>query len=106
MTAPLIFSTPSYADNRRRLEAPRSLLRGQEQMLLSSALPALEHGDLELDLSDLCQLDAAGLGALATLHAFAFECGHQLKLVNPQPRVWELLRMTGLDEVFTLQMCA
>ena len=43
---------------------------------------------------------------LATLHAYAFECGHQLKLVNPQPRVWELLRMTGLDEVFTLQMCA
>jgi anti-anti-sigma factor len=106
MIAPLVFSSPSYTDNRRRLEAPRSLLRGQEQVLLAQALPALEHGDLELDLSDLLQLDAAGLGALATLHSYAFECGHRLKLVNPQPRVWELLRMTGLDEVFTLQMCA
>ena len=103
MTAPLVFSSPSYTDNRRRLEAP---LRGQEQVLLAQALPALEHGALELDLSDLLQLAAAGLGALAPLHSYAFECGHRLKLVNPQPRVWELLRMTGLDEVFTLQMCA
>jgi anti-anti-sigma factor len=106
MTAPLIFSTPSYTDNPRRLNAPASLLRGQEQTLLSSALPALEYGDLELDLSDLRYLDAAGLGALATLHSYAFECGHRLKLLNPQPRVWQLLRMTGLDEVFSLQMCA
>jgi anti-anti-sigma factor len=107
MTAqPLIFATGRCDDNPRRLTAPASLLHGQDDLLLASALPALEHGDLELDLRNLEQLDAAGLGVLATLHTYAHQCGHTLKMINPTPRVWELLRMTGLDAVFTLKMCA
>jgi anti-anti-sigma factor len=98
---PVIFATGPYSDNARKLLAPASLVRGQEHELLPQALPALELGDLELDLSELEQIDAAGLGMLAMLKQFAQRSGHTLRLLNPTQRVWRLLCLTGLDAAFS-----
>jgi anti-anti-sigma factor len=98
---PVIFATGPYTDNARRIMAPESLLHGEEHALLPFALPALQSGDLDLDLCELEQIDAAGLGMLAMLQAFARKSGHTLRLLNPSPRIWKLLSLTRLDAVFT-----
>ncbi len=100
---PILYATGPYSDNARKLTAPMQLLRGQEHEFLPFALPALEHGDLELDLCELEQIDAAGLGMLAMLQDFAHKSGHSLRLVNPSPVVWSLLCLTRLDSEFTAE---
>jgi anti-anti-sigma factor len=99
-TQPVLYATGPYTDHARKLTAPETLLHGQEQELLPRALPALERGNLELDLSELEQIDAAGLGMLAMLHDFARQSGHALTLTNPSEHVWKLLCLTGLDASF------
>jgi anti-anti-sigma factor len=103
---PVLYATTPYADEPRRLTAPASLLHGQEAELLPRALTALERGNLELDLSELEQIDAAGLGMLAMLHAFAVRCGHALVLSNPSEHVWGLLSLTGLDKALSTREAA
>lgn len=102
-TQPVIYATGPYNDKERKIVVPCTLLRGQEQGLLSQAIPALERGDLVLDLRETEQMDAAGLGALAMLHEFARKQGHALHLANPREHVWNLLRLTKLDAVFSIE---
>jgi anti-anti-sigma factor len=98
---PVIFAIGPYEDNARKIIAPASLLHGQEHFLLPFALPAIEQGDLELDLAQLEHIDAAGLGMLAVLHECAAQFGHKLTLLNPTAHVCQLLRLTKLDAVFS-----
>jgi anti-anti-sigma factor len=98
---PVIYAIGPYTDHARKIVAPPSLLRGQEHSLLPYALPAVERGDLVLDLHQVEQIDAAGLGMLAVLHDCAAQCGHTLRLLNPTARVCQLLRLTRLDAVFS-----
>ena len=53
-----------------------------------------------LDLAAVTGMDAAGLGALANLKAWANTSGRRLKLMNVTPPVAELLQLTGLSTVF------
>jgi len=98
---PVLYATTPYSDDARRLVAPGLLVRGQEHGLLPRALPALELGNLDLDMCDVEQIDAAGLGMLAVLHALAARKGHILRLMNPRPRVWRLLCLSRLGGTFT-----
>jgi anti-sigma B factor antagonist len=55
-----------------------------------------------LDLNDVDFIDSAGLGELVRSHAAVRSRGGQLKLVNPSANVWDLLKMTKLDQVFDI----
>lgn len=55
-----------------------------------------------LDLKKICNIDAAGLGVLATLRSWAKANGTELKLMNVAPRVEKLLELTGLKSVVTI----
>jgi anti-anti-sigma factor len=55
---------------------------------------------LVLDLADVIAVDAAGLGMLASLRAWAKENRTALKLMNVTPRVEELLELTNLKSAF------
>lgn len=55
-----------------------------------------------LDLKKVCNIDAAGLGVLATLRSWAKANGTELKLMNVAPRVEKLLELTGLRSVLTI----
>lgn len=55
-----------------------------------------------LDLKGLADVDAAGLGALASLGSWARSTGASLKLMNPMPRVERLLELTGLRTEFEI----
>jgi anti-sigma B factor antagonist len=55
-----------------------------------------------LDVAGVDAIDAAGLGALVGLCARAKATGKQLKLINLQPRVDALLRLTRLSAAFDI----
>lgn len=65
----------------------------------------LAHHDVPvavLDLKEISHVDAAGLGALASLRAWAQNSGTELKLMNLTPRVAKVLDLTGLRSAFTV----
>jgi anti-anti-sigma factor len=98
---PVTYAINPYTDRARKIVCPAALIRGHEQSFLAIAMPALEKGDLTLDMSQVQQLDAAGLGMLVVLHHCAAQAGNHLRLLNPAPRVAQLLSLTKLDSVFT-----
>ena len=53
-----------------------------------------------LDLADVTAVDAAGLGMLVALRAWADATGKQLKLMNLTQRVEEVLELTNLRSKF------
>jgi anti-anti-sigma factor len=55
-----------------------------------------------LDLKEIRDIDAAGLGVLASLRGWAKATGTDLKLMNITPRVEKALALTGLKSVFTI----
>lgn len=55
-----------------------------------------------LDLKDVSQVDAAGLGALASLKAWGQITGTEFKLMNVRPRVAKVLDLAGLRAAFTI----
>jgi len=57
-----------------------------------------------LDLAEIIAVDAAGLGILVSLRAWAKESGVVLKLMNLTPRVQDLLELTNLKSAF--QICS
>lgn len=55
---------------------------------------------LVLDLADVLAIDAAGLGMLVSLRAWAKRTRTELKLMNVSPRVEQLLGLTRLKSEF------
>jgi anti-anti-sigma factor len=63
----------------------------------------LEHARiLILDLSEVEQVDAGGLGALLLMRRWSRQHSVRMKLVNPSPFVLKLLEATRLTSVFEI----
>jgi len=60
----------------------------------------LESQVITLDLSDLAHLDSSGLGALVGLYVSARVARRQLRLINLNQKIKDLLGMTRLASVF------
>ena len=75
------------------------LVRGHDQWLLQRIMPLVHHQSLVLDLSPIERIDAAGIAALISLHANAYEAGHSFTVVNPTPHVAEILSLVGLERI-------
>jgi anti-anti-sigma regulatory factor len=75
------------------------LVRGNELELLERFTPLVRRQSLTLDLSCVRRIDAAGIAALISLHASAYEAGHCFNIVNPTPHVAEILSLVGLDRI-------
>ena len=73
-----------------------------ELRALVARLIAEGRRDLVLNLGPCPYVDSAGIGTLATALVRVHKSGGQLVLLNPRERVKELLRMTGLLDVFTV----
>ncbi len=79
------------------------LVRGSTLDDFRSRLEQLEHARiLVLDLSELDQIDAGGLGVLLQLRRWSRQHSIQLKLVNPSPFVLRVLEATKLTAVFEI----
>ena len=70
---------------------------GYLEELLSEGVPSVL-----IDLSGIDHVDSTGLGELVGyLQRFTSE-GRRLALLNPHKRIFGLLKLTKLDEVFTI----
>jgi anti-anti-sigma factor len=73
------------------------IVRGDDTALLCAAVS--QHAcDIILDLEKTDAIDAAGIGALISLHA----AGVYLRLINPSKPIREVLRLTHLDSIFEI----
>lgn len=79
------------------------LVRGKALDEFRNGIQRLEHlRVLVVDLSEIEQLDAGGLGALLVVRRWARLNSVQMKLVNPSPFVLRLLQATRLTAVFEI----
>lgn len=78
--------------------AGRIVLGNAERLtdVVHAQLPA---SSVWLDFTEVRDVDASGLGALASLHTAFRAAGKRLKLLNVRPQVAQLLRLTKLDSV-------
>ena len=53
-----------------------------------------------LNLSRISYMDSAGIGELVACYKRSRERGGQLKLLNPSGKVYDLLQLTKLEEIF------
>ncbi|HZW80189.1 MAG TPA: STAS domain-containing protein [Candidatus Deferrimicrobiaceae bacterium] len=73
------------------------IVRGHETALLCTAL-GQQGRNIILDLEKTDAIDAAGVGALISLHA----AGVYLRLINPSKTIRDVLRLTRLDSIFEI----
>ena len=79
------------------------LVRGTALDEFRRRIEQLEHARvLVLELSEVEQLDAGGLGALLLMRRWARQHAVQMKLVNPSPFILRVLEATRLTSVFKI----
>ena len=79
------------------------LVRGQEVGTLRNAVVSEKNTRIVvLDLSGVEMVDAGGLNALVSLHNWTHDRGIKLKLVDPSPFVYAMLKCTQLNRVFEI----
>jgi anti-sigma B factor antagonist len=67
---------------------------------LRAVLDGEKKGKVTLNLADLTFCDAAGLGVLAKVAAYARRTGRSLRLAGPRPALVRIMRITGMDAAF------
>ncbi|HLL65426.1 MAG TPA: STAS domain-containing protein [Micromonosporaceae bacterium] len=55
---------------------------------------------IDVDLASVAFMASSGIAALLRCQAYATECGCRLVVTNPQPMVYEIIRVTGLLHAF------
>ena len=72
------------------------------QALRQAVLLQPQVTEIVLDLKELSDVDAAGLGALASMRNWAQSTGKKFKLMNLTPRVEKVLELAGLGSAFAI----
>lgn len=83
--------------------ATGKLIRGCESAFVDQLLPCARKVSLQLDLSAICQIDAAGIAALVALYRASSESGNRLTIVQPSQHVHELLHLLGLEHLLVAE---
>ncbi len=78
------------------------IVQGWETAALRKAVMAQDCGRILLDLSDVIQIDAGGLGLLIELQNWAESAHRTLRFVNPTHSVRDMLATTGLNAVLSV----
>jgi anti-anti-sigma factor len=73
---------------------------GDEKRLRSAVLTESKARTVVLDLAEIQDIDAAGVGMLVSLHLWARRNGISFKLLNLTPRVENVLEITNLKAQF------
>ena len=87
------------------MEGPLTIYTATEQKDLLLSLFPLAH-EVELDLSNVDELDSAGLQLLILIKRESLKDGTQLLLSNPSATVIEAIRLSGLDDYFANPLSA
>ena len=76
------------------------IVAGDEDRLRYAVLTHRYNRIVVLDLAEVSAMDAAGLGMLISLRAWASATGKELRLLNLTPRVQAVLELTNLMSAF------
>jgi anti-sigma B factor antagonist len=89
-------------DNVSILRCRGRLIYGPEaEEFVRAVRQALQSGkEIVLHMADVTQIDSGGVGALGTAFTSAHNRGAEIKLAALNPRVAEVLRITGLELLF------
>jgi anti-anti-sigma factor len=79
------------------------IVRGQEERFLEQLEPIVRDHSIELDLSPVERIDAAGIAALIRLYCDATRAGRRFTVLNPKPHVLEIMVIVGVDRVLMAQ---
>jgi anti-anti-sigma factor len=81
---------------------PEELTVYHVQQIASGLIASIAAGEaLQIDLSEVCRIDTAGLQLLIVLYREARRAGTQLEFLNPTSVVSETAGFCGLDEVLS-----
>jgi anti-sigma B factor antagonist len=86
-----------------RLICSGRLVHGQETELLKSIVETRKEPVVAIDMANVHDADAAGLGILAFLQHRLQLRNRELVLVSPSAHLRGLLRITGLDTVLAIR---
>ena len=100
------FATGPEAGERRTVVVAGEVDIASVDNLLSEAYACLDGpADVcEIDLADVTFIDSSGLGALVRIRNVAHDRGKEVVLVNVPAPVERLFAVTGLAEVFGIQL--
>jgi len=76
---------------------------GEGDVLLRETIETLlkeGRSKIVLNLARISYMDSAGIGELVACYKRSREKGGQLKLLNPSGKVYDLLQLTKLEEIF------
>ncbi|MGD8374624.1 MAG: STAS domain-containing protein [Acidobacteriota bacterium] len=76
---------------------------GEGDVMLREAVDGVLKEDRKkilLNLAKISYMDSAGIGELVACYKRAREKGGELKLLNPSGKVFDLLQLTKLEEIF------
>ena len=76
---------------------------GEGDVVLRDAVDKVLKDDSKkilLNLAKVSYMDSAGIGELVACYKRAREKGGELKLLNPSGKVFDLLQLTKLEEIF------
>lgn len=99
----LRFETISFVD-RVRLSLVGELDLSTSPDLIDRLAGVVQAGPahLDLELSQLSYADSVGFSVFVTAHFQCRDAGIELRFLNPNPFLKELLATTGLDQVLTI----
>lgn len=76
---------------------------GEGDVLLRETIETLlkeGRSKIVLNLARISYMDSAGIGELVACYKRSREKGGELKLLNPSGKVYDLLQLTKLEEIF------
>jgi anti-sigma B factor antagonist len=73
---------------------------GDLESVVDEALSGAQ--DVVVDLSQVAMCDSAGLGGIVRMHRQAIAAGREFRLRNPHKHVNDLLAMTGINKVVSV----
>ena len=76
------------------LGAPDEMLRRRVEEV------ATGNAKILVNLEEVPYMDSAGLGGLVRCHKLAAAAGAEIKLLNPAKRVFDLLHVVKLEQIF------
>jgi anti-anti-sigma factor len=79
------------------------IVAGEALSGLQRTATAQEAAELAIDLEEVEILDAAGLGTLLQVRHWCEKQGTDLKIMNPNKHVREVLALTALDSVLAVE---
>jgi len=70
---------------------------------LKTCLAGLANDDVAVDLAAVTFMDSSGISVLIGADRQSADLGHRLTLRSPSPAVVKVLKITGVDEVLTIE---